>query len=150
MNTFKCLNCGKEKRKRSPNKKQGQTYDNINKYCDYKCQLDFQYNERVNDFLNGKYVGKHLAFPARSSQKYGLHWARRMMIELKGYKCNSCGTSEWEGKGIILDVNHVDGQAYNNTLENLEFLCPNCHSQTSTYSNKGGRKSDRAFRRKTE
>ena len=147
MNTFKCLNCGKEKQKGHPNKKRGQNYDNINKYCNSKCQLDFQYKERVKNFLNGEYIGKHLAFPARSSQKYGLHWARRMMIELKGFKCNSCGISEWQGKDITLDVHHIDGHALNNVLDNLEFICPNCHSQTSTYSNKGSRKSDRAFRR---
>jgi|TARA_B100000035_G_scaffold233311_1_gene201541 5-methylcytosine-specific restriction endonuclease McrA len=149
MNTFKCLNCGKEKQKNFPNKKQGQTYNNINKYCNHQCQLDFQYNERVKNFLNGEYIGKPLSFYAKSKQKHP-HWARRMMIEKKGYKCNSCGISEWQGQGITLDVNHIDGQAYNNILENLEFLCPNCHSQTSTYGNKGGRKSDRSYRRKTE
>ena len=62
-----------------------------------------------------------------------------MMVELKGYKCNSCGISEWQGKDITLDVHHIDGHALNNFLDNLEFICPNCHSQTSTYSNKGSR-----------
>ena len=149
MKTFKCLHCEKEKQKRYPNRKSGKTHDDINKYCCQQCQMDFQYKERVGNFLNGEYIGKFLKFPVRSSPKYGLHWARRMMIELKGYKCNSCGISEWQGKAITLDVNHIDGHALNNVVDNLEFLCPNCHSQTSTYSNKGSRKSDRVFRRKS-
>ena len=142
MNTFKCLNCGKEKEKERQSSK--------SKYCGHECQLDFQYQKRVKDFKDGKYIGKHIKFPIRAAPEYGLHWARKMLAEEKGYKCNSCGLSEWQGESITLDVNHIDGHAYNNTLENLEFLCPNCHSQTNTYSNKGSRKSDRSYRRKTE
>jgi RNA polymerase subunit RPABC4/transcription elongation factor Spt4 len=43
-----------------------------------------------------------------------------------------CGiTDEWAGKFIQLEVNHKDGNCLNNALENLEFICPNCHSQES-------------------
>ena len=47
-------------------------------------------------------------------------------------KCNAerCEVSEnWNGKSITLEINHINGDWLNNTLENLEFLCPNCHSQ---------------------
>jgi predicted RNA-binding Zn-ribbon protein involved in translation (DUF1610 family) len=43
------------------------------------------------------------------------------------YKCNRCGIVDWHGKQI-LEIDHIDGQYWNNTAENLQFLCPNCHA----------------------
>ena len=39
-------------------------------------------------------------------------------------------------KKIVLEVDHIDGLHYNNTVDNLRLICPNCHSQTDTYKNK--------------
>lgn len=52
------------------------------------------------------------------------------------YECDECGTSEWRGKPIILDVDHIDGNPLDCRLENVHFLCPNCHRQTPTYGSK--------------
>lgn len=50
------------------------------------------------------------------------------------YKCAFCGnTGWWLGKQIGLELEHIDGNPINNTLDNLRFLCPNCHATTSTY-----------------
>lgn len=49
------------------------------------------------------------------------------------YKCEKCGITEWQGSKITLEVDHIDGNHGNNHLDNLRFLCPNCHSQTETY-----------------
>lgn len=55
---------------------------------------------------------------------------RRALQELGvEYKCSECGIFEWFGKKLTLEIDHVDGQYWNNTRENLQFLCPNCHSQ---------------------
>ena len=43
----------------------------------------------------------------------------------------------WRGKELRLEIDHIDGSRFNNTLENLRILCPNCHSQTETYGNVG-------------
>lgn len=53
------------------------------------------------------------------------------------YKCVECGIgSTYNNKSITLQVDHIDGDWKNNIKDNLRFLCPNCHSQTSTYCNK--------------
>lgn len=55
---------------------------------------------------------------------------------LKEKICESCGLREWKNKPIPLEVHHKDGDKYNNELENLEILCPNCHYFTDTYKTK--------------
>lgn len=61
---------------------------------------------------------------------------RLVEARLKEYKCEKCGINDWQGRPIRLQLNHIDGNHYNNELSNLEILCPNCHSQTDTYAGK--------------
>lgn len=50
------------------------------------------------------------------------------------YKCAICGLDPlWNQKQLTLQLDHIDGKRNNHTLTNLRFLCPNCHSQTSTW-----------------
>lgn len=56
---------------------------------------------------------------------------RRALSEV-GIKlvCNSCGISDtWNNKKLVLEINHKNGNFIDNRIENLEYLCPNCHSQ---------------------
>ena len=50
------------------------------------------------------------------------------------YRCAECGLAKWQGRPLSLQLEHKDGDPLNNLKENLCFLCPNCHSQTATYS----------------
>lgn len=60
---------------------------------------------------------------------------RRALIESgRKHKCESCGCIPfWNNKELVLQVEHKNGKFWDNRSENLEFLCPNCHSQTSTF-----------------
>lgn len=53
--------------------------------------------------------------------------------KLKPYKCEICGITEWLGNPITLQLHHINGNPLDDRLENLQILCPNCHSQTDSY-----------------
>lgn len=51
-------------------------------------------------------------------------------------KCVHCDLSEWQGQKLNLELDHIDGNNFNNDISNLRLLCPNCHSLTNTYCGK--------------
>jgi 5-methylcytosine-specific restriction endonuclease McrA len=70
---------------------------------------------------------------------YARHNLKRRILEegLIQYKCLSCGLgNEWNDKPIVLQLDHINGVNNDHRLENLRFLCPNCHSQQDTYAAK--------------
>jgi hypothetical protein len=58
------------------------------------------------------------------------------LILTRGHKCERCHGTTWLGEKIPLERHHKDGDTANNTDENLELLCPNCHTFTDTYKGK--------------
>ena len=117
MKTYKCINCGATNRFR---------YSQFNKYCDNVCQGQYERKERVRAWLTEGKDWK-LQIPA---------WAKNYLAEQRGNACECCGISEWQGKKIVLEVDHIDGDHKNNHPTNLRLICPNCHSQTDTYKAK--------------
>lgn len=61
---------------------------------------------------------------------------RRLIDEgVKEYKCECCGIGdEWNGMQLSLQLDHINGINNDNRIENLRFICPNCHSQSETFS----------------
>ena len=70
----------------------------------------------------------------------GVHRGRRnIKVRLissgaKLNRCENCGIHEWLGAPLSLALHHVNGDRRDNRLENLELLCPNCHSQTDNFA----------------
>ena len=58
------------------------------------------------------------------------------------YECSGCGNvGVWNGKPLTLQLEHKNGKHNDHRLSNLTFLCPNCHSQTDTFSGRNADKS---------
>ena len=92
------------------------------KYCSNKCQGIARREAKVKLWLDEG------ATPGVRTIRAHLHSLRD--------ECWECGITEWNGKPITLEIEHRDGNAYNNSIDNLCLLCPNCHSQTPTFRNK--------------
>lgn len=58
------------------------------------------------------------------------------LIRLRGHKCENCLLELWLNQPIPLDVHHLDKNKTNNSYENLQLVCPNCHAQTDNYKNR--------------
>jgi hypothetical protein len=48
-------------------------------------------------------------------------------------RCEHCGINSWQGRKLVIQIDHINGDGRDYRLENLRMLCPNCHSQTPTY-----------------
>lgn len=73
-------------------------------------------------------------FAANTRRNRGHLKTRLLRAGLKEGCCERCGISDWFGEPLSLALHHINGDRLDNRLENLELLCPNCHSQTDTYS----------------
>lgn len=58
---------------------------------------------------------------------------KKHLIDAREHRCESCKLETWLTKPITLELEHCDGDRWNNCDENLKLLCPNCHSQTKTW-----------------
>jgi len=126
----KCKHCEKE-------------IPNRNVFCDNICQREHQYKKTVTEWLSGVSIMNIGAI------KISNH-IRRYMLEIHNSKCEKCGwgmVNQYTNK-VSLEIDHIDGDSQNNKFENLQLLCPNCHSLTQTWKNTGARKSSR-IKRKT-
>jgi 5-methylcytosine-specific restriction endonuclease McrA len=63
------------------------------------------------------------------------HLSKRLLKLGWKYCCKECNIEKWNDKPLTLHVDHINGTNSDHRLENLRFLCPNCHQQTSTWGN---------------
>ena len=66
--------------------------------------------------------------------------ARLLAAGLLEQRCARCGLTDWRGAPLSMALHHVNGVRDDNRPENLELLCPNCHSQTANFSGRNGRR----------
>ena len=97
-------------------------------FCSNKCQMDFQHKIFMDEWLSGerKVVTKNIS-----------GYIKRFLLEKYGEKCSLCG---WHKKNpstgrVPVEVDHLDGNADNNFVENVRLLCPNCHALTPSFRN---------------
>ena len=105
---------------------QYKSYITTSKYCSPKCHRNFEFNSIIKQWKNGNkkgYRGKTMQIS---------EWLRKYLFIKYQNKCYKCGWGDIHpitGKPP-LEVNHIDGDASNCKEENLELICPNCHSLT--------------------
>lgn len=126
-----CLSCGKELHFSRNNQK----------FCDSKCQNDYAYKQYVERWKRGEETGMKGSYSVSS-------YIKRYLFEKFNNKCCKCGWGEINSYtgNIPLEIEHKDGNYTNNSEDNLELLCPNCHSLTSTYkgANRGNGRTTRS------
>lgn len=120
----------------------GGNYNTIKKYIS-KYKIDtFHFTGQVWN-KGKKYTDKtaliKLEDILQKGVKYNSNKLKKRLIaaNLKQDICENCGCSDkWMGKPITLELHHINGDHFDNRLENLQILCPNCHSQTLFYRNR--------------
>ena len=130
--------------------KQCRICNKISKYktCSYSCRTELSRINRMNKLKNN-------LFPNTPSNGNTI---RKALIDIRGVRCESCNLSKWNIKNILsnqsietdipLTLHHMDGNASNNRIENLQLLCWNCHSLTDNYGSRNKNSARREYRMK--
>jgi hypothetical protein len=148
--------------------KDSHTWAEVNNYLrenyDYKCIYNnsilkrrcLRENIDTSHFVKNGCLNNVISIDkllVKDSGPYSTTTIKKRLISenLVDEKCSSCNIDPiWTGKHLSLHLEHIDGDHYNNTLGNLTFLCPNCHSFTPTYVGHNINPSDPNKKCKTE
>jgi hypothetical protein len=142
-----CISCGKE---------HDGTFGS-GKYCCRSCSNKRQWSEETK-IKRGNSIKKWWSFreeneineSSKKIQETRLETIKRFILESdwkelrkfqkrkrvlydQNFKCNKCGLQNWNNTQIKLQYHHKDGNRRNEERENVEYLCPNCHSQTDHF-----------------
>lgn len=116
-----CLNCGKEFVK----------YLNpSSRFCCMECFNEYKKQQFITKWKSGELSGTANYTCSKSIRNY--------MLEKANYKCQVCGWGEENPytHKIPLQIHHIDGNSLNNSEDNLQVLCPNCHSLTENFGSR--------------
>jgi hypothetical protein len=96
--------------------------------------------------FGGALVARPAALPlaqlcAASASRGRWNLKRRLVAAgLKQPRCELCGLDSWRDRPLALALHHINGVRDDNRLDNLQLLCPNCHSQTETFAGRNARR----------
>lgn len=126
-----CICCGKE----------FQTYNHGQKYCSINCFQKSREQKSLNEWKEQPEKYSTIEIP---------DFIKRYLMKKNDCKCEKCGWGEtnMSTNKIPLQVHHINGNCTDNREENLQLLCPNCHSLTDTFGNLNNGNSKRGNRRK--
>lgn len=117
-------------------------YDAGNTITDCQQRFGFSRETWHSARRRGVLTTRPAAMPLEELLVVGRSTNRRHLVMrlvsagLKDRSCETCGLSHWQGAPLVVQLHHVNGDGVDNRLENLQLLCPNCHSQTDNW---GGR-----------
>lgn len=111
-------------------------FDNIN-HDNLKQKGSDRMIQALKSSTNKKLLSLEIILTENSTYDRGRLKKRLISEGIIVNKCSKCGLeNEWQGQPISLQIDHINGIRNDNRLENLRLLCPNCHSQTDTFSGK--------------
>jgi Zn finger protein HypA/HybF involved in hydrogenase expression len=123
-------------------KETGGNYSNLQNRCkEFGVDTSHFFGQGWNKLQHPSFIknGEPLDnfFIKGEKKKASSHVKNRLINNgLKEYKCERCDISEWLGGRLVIELHHINGDPTDNRLENLQMLCPNCHSQTHNYCKK--------------
>lgn len=121
----------------------GGNYSSFKKWCKFhglKVPEVTNYKKTENARIANT-IPDHLVFVTNSTYSNGQQIKKRMLKMGIEYICSECKMNdEWNGKPITLQLDHINSIHNDNRIENLRFLCPNCHSQTEGFAGRSSQK----------
>jgi len=125
LNITICTHNFKKAKERCHNK--GISYDHFS--------LSKAYRKNKKNWTEDEVYCKDSTFPRAQLRR------RILSDKWLNYRCRDCGNNGlWNDKGLTLEIEHINGNNCDHSKENLTWLCPNCHSQTTTYRNSKNRR----------
>jgi 5-methylcytosine-specific restriction endonuclease McrA len=102
-------------------------------------KLGLEFSKNNKNYFNKNNTALPLKKVLIKDSEYNRTKLKERLVKegIKEYKCEKCGLTEWLGQPISLQLHHINGIHNDNRLENLQLLCPNCHSQTENFASKG-------------
>ncbi|MGC8486510.1 MAG: HNH endonuclease signature motif containing protein [Candidatus Baltobacteraceae bacterium] len=118
-------------------------YDAGNSYRECRARFEFSAGAWTKAVDRGALRARSRGLPIRAllaSSISRTNVKRRLLLEdLLRDECSECGLSEWRERKLSAQIDHINGNSSDNRLENLRMLCPNCHSQTSTFAGRNAK-----------
>lgn len=145
----KAIRRGEPRAKAAPFRDRRRKYDwaEVQRYYDEgrtyrQCKAKFGFNAASwwKARLRGEITTRTFGAPipellelGKSRQNIKMRLLRAGILE---NRCQDCGLSEWRGRRLSVQIDHINGIKDDNRLENQRMLCPNCHSQTETFGSR--------------
>lgn len=109
------------------------------KFCSNACQGYYRSYEKYKDYLSNQ--------ESYNGYKKTMQWVKKYIISEQEGRCDICKIEQfWNNKPMVFILDHINGDACDNSRNNLRCVCPNCDSQLDTYKAKNIGKSTRKYK----